>query len=81
MSLVPTDFTIVGDAQCASMGEGDGDGEVLSEKGEDCFFVAFGVHEGQGVVVLEHDDGDVHAPQFEEGLVDDVGLGVLWVIG
>ena len=63
------------------MGEGDGDCEVLAEEGEDAFFIAFGVHEGQGVVVLEHDDGDVHAPEFEEGLVDDVREGALGIVG
>ena len=81
MSLVPADFTIIGDAELSPAGEGDGDGEVLLDEGDDAGFVAFGVHEGQSVVVLEHEDGDAEAPDVEHGAVDNEGFGFLRVVG
>ncbi len=81
MSLVPADFTIIGDAEDTASLELDGDGEVLSEDGEDAFFGGFGIHEGECIVVLEHDNADVEAPDLQEGPVDDVGEGALGIIG
>jgi hypothetical protein len=51
------------------------------DEGDDGVFVAFAVHEGEGVVVLEHDRGDVEAPDVEQGGVDDVGKGGLGIVG
>ena len=81
VSFVPADFTVIGDAEGSASGERDGDGEVVAEDGEDTFFVAFRVHEGQGVMILEHDDGNVHLPQVEQGSVDDVSQAALRIVG
>ena len=81
MTFIPARFTIEWDAEGSASGEGDGDDEVVSEDGEDSFFVAFRVHEGQGVMILEHDDGDVHLPQVEQGSVDDVSQAALRIVG
>ena len=81
MTLVPANFTIVWDAEGSASSEGDGDDKVVAEDGEDSFFVAFRVHEGQGVVVLEHNDGNVHLPEMEQGSVDDISEGALRIVG
>ena len=43
------------------------------DQGEGAFFIGFGVHEGECVVVLEHEGGDVEPPDVEHGGVDYVG--------
>lgn len=51
------------------------------DEGDDGVFVAFAVHEGECVVVLEHEGCDVEAPDVEHGCVDDVSKRGLRVVG
>lgn len=62
------------------MGQWDAEGEIGEEFGDDGGFEVFGVHEGQRVVVMHHEDGGSLSPDFEHGGVDDVGQGTLRII-
>jgi outer membrane protein insertion porin family len=48
----------------------DKDVEGLEEFGKEFCFGAFGVHKGQGVVVVHHADGEALAPNGEHGGID-----------
>ena len=52
------------------MFKGDGHFELFEDAGDDSVFVGFGVLDGEGVVVVHHDDGVAGGPDVEEGLVD-----------
>ena len=62
------------------MFELDGHFELFKDAGDDAIFVGFGVLDGDGVVVVHHDDGVAGGPDVEEGLVYYFGERALRII-
>lgn len=81
ITFVPTDLAVVGDSERAAIAKGDGLDEVGHEAGDDGGFEVGGVHEGEGVVIMEHDDAIVLSPDVKHGAIDDLGEGFLGIIG
>ena len=49
--------------------------------GDDFIFEVLGVLEYETVMFMHNGCGELRMPYVEEAVVDDVGFGVLWVIG
>ena len=81
IASVPADLAIVWDEEGASVLELDGDFELFEDAGDDGVFGGFGVLDGDGVVVVEHQRRVAFGPDPEHGPVDDVGEGALGVVG
>ena len=62
------------------MFELDGHFELFKDAGDDAVFVGFEVLDGEGVVVVHHDDGVAGGPDVEEGLVDYFGERTLRIV-
>ena len=63
------------------MSELDGVLELGKDFGNDFVFEGFGVLDGEGVVVVEHEDGVAGAPDIEHRGIDYVCKGALWIVG
>lgn len=81
IAFVPADLAVVWDGHIAVVFEWDGFEELGLDEGDDAVFVGFGVHDGDGVVVLEHDNGVAGRPDAKHGGVDYVRQRALWVVG
>ena len=81
IAAVPTNFAIVWYEEGSVVFEFDRHFELLEDQGDDFVFAFFRILDGEGVVVLHHEDGVAGGPDVEHGLVDDVGKGALGVVG
>ena len=80
-TFVPPCLAIIRNPENTATSQFYRDDKVFLEDRDDLVFVAFRVLEGESIVVVHHDGGDSHAPDFEHGRVDDIGKGGLGIVG
>lgn len=73
IAFVPTDLAVIRDSEFTAVGQGYSLDEVVYDTGNDFVFEVFGIHEGDSVVVLEHNDDVVFPPDVKHGAIDDIG--------
>jgi len=69
--FIPAYLNVVRDPEDSAVGQRDRDDQVGHDLWDDFVFEIFGVHKGEGVVVM-HYDGVAESPEIEEGAVDYV---------
>ena len=81
LSLVPTYFTIIWDAESPARGKWDFHDEVAHNAREDSFFVFLSVHKGKRVVVVHGDYDVAFAPDAEKCGGYNIAEGGLGIVG